>query len=118
MTKEDIFLIGDVVMAAAALGAITFTISYAIFFHWRKTAAGRSLMYFVLALDLWAVQSFIARLMPEYVGWEWQRLGIYLLINVAIWRLVGTLWWSWRRTPFEVERRKLDRTIEKTKEKP
>lgn len=104
--KEQLLILGDVIMFMAALGATAFAISYATFFAWRRTPAGRSLMYFVLALVAWAAQSFISRLNPNYLGREWIRIGIYASIAITIWRLVATLWWSWKRTPFEVERRK------------
>jgi hypothetical protein len=91
-----LYVIGDIVMLLAILGTMTFTISYAAFFAWRKTPAGRSLMYFVLALDAWAIQSFAARLSPDYWGREWVRLVVYILIAMTVWRLVASLWRSWR----------------------
>lgn len=99
-----VFLIGDIVMFFAIVGALTFTFSYAVFFNWRKTVPGRSLMYFVVSLDAWAIQSFMSRVDPEYFGREWIRLGIYVLIAVTIWRLVAVLWRSWG-SPLNIEAR-------------
>ena len=96
--SDLLFLIGDIVMFFAIVGALTFTFSYAGFFNWRKTPPGRSLMYFVVSLDAWAIQSFMSRMDPEYVGREWVRLGIYVLIAVTVWRLVAVLWRSWDRS--------------------
>lgn len=101
---EILYTLGDVVMLTAAIGATVFAFSYAFFFTWHKTPAGRSLMYLVLALVTWAVEASIARLNPEYFGREWARIVIYTIIAFTTWKLVGTLWLSWRRNPFEVER--------------
>ena len=42
--------IADVGILAAFAAVLVFVISYAVFFNWRKTAAGRALMYFVVSL--------------------------------------------------------------------
>ena len=96
-----LYLIGDIIMGAALLGALIFGVSYAVFFNWRLTSAGRSLFYFVWALNAWAAQSFIARLDQDYPGREWVRIFVYVLVLVTVWRLVVTLWRSWGR-PFSV----------------
>lgn len=106
MTTETLFFIGDLIMFVGLLGAVTFAVSYAAFFAWRKTPAGRSLMYFVLALIVWAGQSFLARMDPDYPWRAWSRIVVYALIAGTIWRLVVTLWRSWE-TPFSVSPRKL-----------
>lgn len=105
MTDETLFMVGDIVMLTAITGVIVFAASYALFFAWRKTHAGRALMYFTSALAVWAVQSFAARLNPDYWGRAWSRVFVYLLISVTVWGLVVTLWRSWGR-PFAVESRK------------
>lgn len=108
MTDETLYVIGDLIMFTSIIGTLVFAGSYAFFFAWRKTAAGRSLMYFVLSLAAWAVQSFAARMDPDYPGRGVTRIFVYSLIAVTVWRLVVTLWWSWKHTPFEVEPRKKD----------
>lgn len=100
MTDETLFAIGDSVMLFAIIGAVVFAISYAVFFNWRLTPAGRSLMYFVLALVGWAVQSFAARMEPDYLLRPYLRIVVYVLITATIWRLVYTLWRSWGRFEF------------------
>lgn len=92
---ELLYLIGDWVMLGSILGILAFTVSYAVFFSWRKTAAGRSIMYLAVALNVWAVQSFASRLNPGYTGREWVRLAAYILIFVTVWSLVLTLWGAW-----------------------
>lgn len=105
--SDILFFIGDIVMLSAIVGALTFTFSYATFFSWRRTAAGRALMYFVVALDLWAVQSFVSRIDSSYPGREWARLFIYLAISATVWHLVRILWRSWGRS-LRIESRKKD----------
>lgn len=109
MGSDVLYVIGDIVMLIAILGTMTFTVSYASFFAWRKTPAGRSLMYFVLALDVWAIQSFVSRLSPDYPGREYVRIAVYMMIAVTVWRLVASLWRAWK-TPTGIEvREKLEK---------
>jgi hypothetical protein len=111
MNEQLLYDLGDVIMTISMIGAVFFAISYAAFFNWRKTAAGKSLMYFVIALVLWAGLSTFTRLIGgEYPGREWIRLAVYITIAAGIWRLAITLWRSWRRTPQNIEPR--------SKEKP
>ncbi len=99
--NETLLFIGDVVMAAALVSATVFGISYAAFFNWRLTTAGRSLFYFIWALILWAAQSFAARLNPDYLGREYVRLVVYVLVLATVLRLLVTLWRSYGK-PFQV----------------
>lgn len=96
---------GDLIMTASMLGALAFAVSYAVFFRWRKTAAGRSLMYFVGALVLWAGLSTFTRFVGEYPLREYIRLVVFLVIAIAIWRMVWTLWTSWRHAPQKIKPR-------------
>lgn len=98
MTDETLFLVGDLVMFTAIMGAFVFAASYAIFFSWRKTHAGKALMFFVCSLLLWATQSFAARMNPDYWGRPYSRILVYALISVTVWGLVATLWRSWGTT--------------------
>lgn len=108
-----LFLIGDIIMWAALVGAIVFGISYATFFNWRKTAPGRSLMYLDWAIIAWGTQTALARSNPDYYLREWVRIVVYLAIAYTIWRLVVTLWRSWKRTPYiKIEPRKKDEYAE------
>lgn len=94
---EVLFVIGDWVMVGALVGLITFTVSYGLFFSWRKTAAGRAIMYLALAMDAWSIQSLVARMNPDYFAREWIRLVVYIVVFVMVWGLVATLWRTWHR---------------------
>lgn len=97
MTRETLFIVGDIIMAVALLGAIVFLVSYVVFFNWRKTQPGRALVYFIGALVAWGAQSMFARLNPDYPGRPWARILVYALIASAMWGLVVTLWRNWGR---------------------
>lgn len=105
---DVLFAIGDVLMLVALAEMVIFATSYASFFNWRKTAAGRSLMYLSLALVTWALQTSISRMDPAYFGREWVRVVVYGVIVYAMGRLIVTLWKSWHKTPFNIEPRKKD----------
>lgn len=102
-------LISDIEILIAGAGALVFTFSYAGFFNWRKTQAGRALMYFVLSLDALFLLNGLGRWFgPDYVGREILRPVIYSILVLTIWRLVFVLWKNWRRgvdRPLELETR-------------
>lgn len=107
MTDQLIMDVGDVVMTVTMLGTAAFAVSYAVFFNWRKTQAGRSLMYFVLALVLWAGLSTFTRLVGgEFPGRPYVRLVVFLAILATVVRLLVVLWRRWRNTPQRIEPRK------------
>lgn len=107
--------LGDVILIAAAIGATVFAISYGSFFNWRRTEAGRALMYFVLSLIAVFVNNTAARLMgTDYPYREWVRLAVYIVVAWTIWRLVFVLWRNWRadRPPFELDAKTRNSTKE------
>lgn len=106
MTEQLIYDIGDLVMSLSMVVALIFAFSYGAFFNWRSTSAGRSLMYFVLALVLWAGLSTFTRFIPDYWGRPYIRLAVYLVIFITITHLVVTLWRHWRDTPQSIQPRK------------
>lgn len=103
--REFWYDVGDVIMAISMFEALAFAVSYAVFFRWRKTAAGRSLMYFVGALVLWAGISTLTRFVGDYPAREFIRIIVYLAIAIAMGRMVFTLWRSWRHTPQKIKPR-------------
>lgn len=104
---ERLYAIGDILMLVALAEMVIFASSYASFFNWRKTAAGKSLMYLSLALIAWAAQSSLSRFDPSYFGREWVRIIAYGVIVYAMGRLIVTLWRNWKRTPYiKIEPRK------------
>jgi chromate transport protein ChrA len=94
---EVILLIGDLIMIAAAIGAVVFAVSYSFFFNWKKTPAGRALMYFVWSLIVVFINNTIARLAGvDYPFREWVRIAVYVAVALTIWQLVWVLWRNWR----------------------
>ena len=98
MNDTPLLQIGDLIMLLASVGGIVFAISYATFFRWRKTAAGRALLAFVVSLDLVFLVNLLGRFFgPDYAGREVVRIVVYSAVFVSIWSLVFILWRSWRR---------------------
>lgn len=102
-------LISDCEIFLAAIGALTFAISYAVFFNWRKTAAGRALMYFVWSLIVLCLLNALGRwLGNDYWGRPFIRITIYTSIVFTIWHLVQVLWRNWRsgsNNPLDIQSR-------------
>lgn len=91
-------LIADIGIIIAAIGCTVFVASYAAFFNWRLTAAGRALMYFVSALLSVAVIASLGRWFgPEYFGREVLRPITWLAVAATSLRLTWVLWTSSRR---------------------
>lgn len=107
--------IADVGIIFAFVAAFAFVVSYATFFNWRLTQAGRSLMYFVIALLSVALLSFLGRwLGPEYLGRELLRPVTWWAVAVTAMRLTWVLWNSSRSgQSLDIESRS-----RKPKEKP
>lgn len=91
-------LIADVGIIVAALACAVFVVSYALFFRWRLTPAGRALMYFVVALLSVAVIAFMGRWFgPEYPGRELFRPVTWWAVALTAIHLTVVLWTSSRR---------------------
>lgn len=123
----DLLVIVNVLIGGAGLGVIFFAASYAIFFNWRKTQSGRSLMYFVLALVSVLVLAGLSVLTHmEYFGRAWIRVVVYAAIAATVWNLSYQLWTNYKRGSsrlLDVERRKASRdesvdVYEKTVDRP
>lgn len=97
-------VIADIEILIAGLGAIVFAVSYGAFFAWRSTAAGKSLMYFVLCLvALFCLNAAGRWLGPDYLARDVIRIVVYTGLVITMWRLVVVLWASWRReSRFEI----------------
>lgn len=100
-------LIADIGILVAGAGAIIFVISYATFFNWRATPAGRALMYVFIAMASVALLAGAGRwLGPDYWGREFFRPATWWSVAVTIGHLVHVLWASWRRTePVDIRSR-------------
>lgn len=106
---DVVLLIGDLIMFGGAAGGVVFAASYMSLFSWRKTQAGRALLYFVASLIAVFVSNLTARTFGvDYPAREWVRLAVYTAVAVSTWRLVVVLWRNWRteKPPLELEPRK------------
>lgn len=89
--------IADISILVAIIGCGTFVISYATFFNWRLTPAGRALMYFVIALLSVAIIAGLGRwLGPTYFGRELTRPITWGAVAFTSIRLTWVLWTSSR----------------------
>jgi hypothetical protein len=97
-------VIADIEILIAGVGAIVFAVSYGVFFAWRSTPAGKSLMYFVVSLvALFCLNAAGRWLGPDYWARDYVRVAVYTALLVTMWRLVVVLWRSWRReSRFEI----------------
>lgn len=98
---------GNIVTLIGGVGALVFTVSYGLFFHWRRTEAGRSLFYvFASIVILFLNNSLGAWLGPDYPGRVYLRLVIVTAVTITLWRLVWVLWRNWRKgdpRPLDIE---------------
>lgn len=83
----------DVGIIAAFVAALVFVLSYVGFHDWRKTPAGRSLVYFVVSLLAVALLSYLGRWIgPEYWGRELLRPVVWWSVAFTGARLTYVLW--------------------------
>lgn len=112
-------VIADVGIIVASVGALVFVVSYASFFAWRRTTAGRAVMYVFLALLSVALLAFLGRWVgPDYWGRELARPLVWWAVALAVARLVWVLWSNWRAStpPLDIPVRKDTTTIPTTEE--
>lgn len=88
MTSQDfVYMLGDFANFSAIPGLILFIAVYARG-RWREFVAGRSLMYFALALAFTVLSGLLVILFgTDYFGREWVRLILFAGISASIWRL-------------------------------
>lgn len=102
-------LISDILILVAGAGAMVFAFSYASFFRWTKTQAGRALMQFVCSLVALFILNALGRWFgPEYPFRTPLRFVVYLSLVYTMWHLVWVLWKNWRagaERPLELETR-------------
>lgn len=96
-------LIPNLLLVYGAAGTIVFFISYIIFFNWRKTAAGKALLYFVLGLIIVftvnIIGTFVGVHYPqnEYPGRVFVRTAAYGYMAYTVTHLVYVLWSNWKK---------------------
>lgn len=101
-------VISDVLMVASGAGILAFTVSYIAFFAWRRTAAGKAIMYFALSLCALLGQIIVSRLTGgDYPLRDLTRFFAYAVVLCASWGLAFTLWRNWARgsSPIELKQR-------------
>lgn len=94
-------IIPNILLVIGAIGAVVFAISYAAFFNWRKTSAGRALMKFVIGLiTVFVINSIGTFYGVQYTGgeypgrWLLRTLGYGYLVYTMI-DLIRVLWTNW-----------------------
>lgn len=97
--------VADVGILVAFAAAATFVVSYAVFFNWRLTHAGRSLVYFVLSLLSVAFLSLLARWVgPDYWGRGFFRPITWWAVAITTVRMTYVLWRSFLAgRPLDIE---------------
>lgn len=87
--------IADIFVIIAFSAMLIFTATYVTLFRWRKTKAGRAILYVFTALLAVTTLSFLARWIgPGYWGREWFRVAVWGLTVVAVFNLVRVLWYN------------------------
>ena len=100
--------IADIGVIVTLLAVVVFAVSYAAFFNWRKTPAGRALMYVFLSLSAVTGLVFLAIWVgPDYWGRDVIRAVVWGTVAAAMIRLVWVLWANWRtqKPPLDLESR-------------
>lgn len=95
MTWWDAFVQWVIIVAIVVsfLSALAFCVSYAVFFDWRKNAAGRSLLYAFSALVALSALGFLNGWLGEdYPAREPLRAVVWCAVAVGCVRLLWTLW--------------------------
>ncbi len=88
---EFIYALSNVALISALVGLLVFIIRYAKS-KWKIYGAGRSLMYFAVALAAMSLSGVLVLIFgPEYILREWVRLGLFTMVSIFSWRLVVSL---------------------------
>ena len=96
--NETLMIAGTVLLFGAAVGTLVFGVSYAFWFRWWKTPAGRALLAFVTSLILVFLLNMLGMFLgPEYEGRELVRIGFYSTVFASSWWMVFVLWHSSRK---------------------
>lgn len=104
MDTEQLVELGNRIALLASIGVAIVWVTYAFFFRWSKTRAGRSVFVFLSALTLIfilnATSLWLGRTWgpPEFHIREWFRIVVYLYGLGAVLWLGYALVTNWRRT--------------------
>lgn len=100
--------ISEILMLGSGAGVVLFTVSYIAFFQWRRTGAGKAILYFALSLCALLGQIIATRSFGgDFVLRDIVRLVAYAVVFLSSWGLVFTLWRNWSRgaPPIELKQR-------------
>lgn len=101
MTVEDgLRLMANIAILGIGVTLLIFIVGYGVFFNWRKTPGGRSVMYFVGSLELLILLAAFLNWVPIFQDETEQllRLEVFVTIFVAAGRMLYVLITRWRTT--------------------
>lgn len=100
MVGDILRLYADITILYVGVVLLSFIVGYGVFFNWRSTSGGRSVMYFVCSLELLiflaAFLNWVHVLQPETE--QLLRVEVYLAIAAAATRMLFVLIRRWRVT--------------------
>jgi hypothetical protein len=118
MVHDVLKLIVTYLVLIGGAAALTFTISYGVFFQWTKNQAGRALMFFVLSLDALFLLSILSHLLgPDYPVKDELQFVVYLGIAVTAINLVVQLWRNRHRGDRTESMHEIEKTLDPTRRK-
>lgn len=87
--------VADIFILVAFSAMLIFTASYVVFFRWRKTKAGRAILYVFSALLAVTLLSLLSRWIgQDYWMREWFRVVGWGLTVIAVLNLIRVLWYN------------------------
>ena len=96
-------LVADVVSLVVAVLTILFTLSYWLFFNWKKTAPGRALLQAFVSFSSIILLVFLGIWFPGYAGRDIIRLFAWTFVMGSMIRLLWNLYKHWNDEPSDIE---------------
>ena len=96
-------LVADVTSLVVAVLTILFTLSYWLFFNWKKTAPGRALLQAFTSFSVIILLVFLGIWVPGYPGRDIIRLFAWTFVMVSMIRLLWNLYKHWNDEPADIE---------------
>lgn len=98
-----LILVADVTSLVVAVLTILFTVSYWLFFNWKKTAPGRALLQAFVSFSIIIPLVFLGIWFPGYAGRDIIRLLAWTFVMVSMIRLLWSLYKHWIDEPVDIE---------------
>lgn len=93
MLHQILAVLPNVMLGAAVVGMVTFTISYGWWADWRKTAPGRGLMYLFISMIAVLAMAFAhLGFGADYALADVVRVLVYGGFTLSIFNLVRVVW--------------------------